>query len=130
MHAQYKKLFDKKAPLYDPYMPLKKGDSGLSVRYMQEALKEAGYDPGKIDGVYGTQTVKAMAEYQKKIGYKPGKKEKAGEYASREVLEKLLGPEPTPTPTDKPKPTNKPTGKPTKTPKPTNTSVPASKTDL
>ena len=89
-------------------MPLQKGDRGLSVLYMQTQLKKEGYDPGKLDGIYGENTIKAVAEYQKAIGYIPAEKEVPGEYASRELLEKLLGPKETPTvspePTDTPKP--------------------------
>ena len=102
------KLFASNAPEYDPYMPLQKGDRGLSVLYMQTQLKKEGYDPGKLDGIYGENTIKAVAEYQKAIGYIPAEKEVPGEYASRELLEKLLGPKETPTvlpePTDTPKP--------------------------
>lgn len=93
-----KKLFAANAPEYDPYMPLQKGNRGLSVLYMQTALKMEGYDPGKLDGIYGENTIKAVAEYQKLIGYVPAEKEVPGEYASRELLEKLLGPKETPTP--------------------------------
>ena len=92
-----KKLFAANAPEYDPYMPLQKGNRGLSVLYMQTALKMEGYDPGKLDGIYGENTIKAVAEYQKLIGYVPAEKEVPGEYASRELLEKLLGKPATPT---------------------------------
>ena len=92
-----KKLFAANAPEYDPYMPLQKGNRGLSVLYMQKALKKEGYDPGKLDGIYGENTIKAVAEYQKLIGYVPAEKEVPGEYASRELLEKLLGKPATPT---------------------------------
>ena len=94
----YRKLMAKDAPIYDQFMPLKKGNSGLSVLYMQKALKEAGFDPVKIDGVYGELTVQAVAAYQQVIGYIPGEKEKPGEYASRELLQQLYSPTPTPTP--------------------------------
>jgi len=89
------KLFSSSAPEYDPYMPLQKGDSGLSVEYMQIKLKQIGFDPVKIDGKYGDLTVEAVAAYQKAIGYKCKEKEIPGEYASRELLEQLFGPEPT-----------------------------------
>lgn len=112
------KLFADNAPEYDPYMPLQKGDRGLSVLYMQTQLKKEGYDPGKLDGIYGENTVKAVAEYQKAIGYVPAEKEVPGEYASHDLLEKLLGPEETPTVT------------PTGTPEPTATPKPATPTDL
>ena len=93
------KLFSAGAPQYDPYMPLQKGDKGLSVLYMQTRLKQVGYDPGKLDGVYGTMTIQAVADFQKSVGYLPAPHEVRGEYASHDLLEKLFGPESTPTPT-------------------------------
>jgi peptidoglycan hydrolase-like protein with peptidoglycan-binding domain len=35
------------------------------VRQAQERLKEAGFDPGPIDGVFGERTKEALREYQK-----------------------------------------------------------------
>lgn len=124
----YRKLFAKDAPEYDPYLPLRKGNRGLSVLYMQIALKQAGFDPVKIDGVYGELTIQAVAAYQQAIGYIPAEKEKPGEYASRELLEKLYGPEPTFTPEPTATPTTVPTATPTTAP--TNTPEPATPTDL
>ena len=98
-----KKLFAGDAPYYDPYLPLKKGDRGVSVYYMQAKLKELGYDPGTLDGIYGRNTVAAVALFQADNGMYPGPGDKdlPGEAASRELLELLYGPEPTPvTPTD------------------------------
>ncbi len=92
--SMYQKLFSSSAPYYDPYMPLQKGDQGLRVRMLQTALKKKGYDPSKIDGSYGNLTVQAMAAYQKSIGYTPAAGETAGEYASRDVLQKLFGSDP------------------------------------
>ena len=128
-----KKLFAKNAPYYDPYLPLKVGDQGVSVLYMQTRLKELGYDPGKPDGVYGKNTVAAVALFQAVNGMSPGPgdREKPGEAASSELLELLFAPEPTPgpfpviTPTPVPAPTATPV--PTATPEPTK---PATQTDL
>lgn len=119
-----KKLFAWDAPYYDPYLPLKKGDQGVSVYYMQARLKELGYDPGKLDGVYGKNTVAAVALFQADNGLypAPGDKVLPGEEASRELLEILYSPEPSPGPTAEPTPT--PTASPTPTP------TPASQTDL
>lgn len=36
-----------------------------SVRAMQEALRNKGFDPGPIDGVYGPQTANAVKDYQR-----------------------------------------------------------------
>lgn len=50
---------------------LEKGDEGADVKKLQEALKTAGYDPGPIDGKFGSKTLKALKEFQmfaKKVG--------------------------------------------------------------
>ena len=44
---------------------LRKGSSGPEVKALQENLKKLGYDPGTIDGVYGTKTVNAVKSFQK-----------------------------------------------------------------
>jgi len=38
------------------------------IQSIQEALKKAGYNPGPIDGVMGSQTTKALRDYQQKKG--------------------------------------------------------------
>ena len=91
-----KKLFAKNAPVYDPYLALKRGDQGISVLYMQTRLKELGYDPGKLDGIYGKNTMAAVARFQADHGIAIGKKEKPGEVASRELMMALYSPEPEP----------------------------------
>lgn len=88
-----KKLFAKDAPSYDPYLPLEKGDQGVSVLYMQRRLKELGYDPGNPDGIYGAKTVSAVANFQADYHIKLSPGEKAGEKASHEMLEILFAPE-------------------------------------
>lgn len=107
-----RKLMANNAPVYDPYLPLKKGDRGVSVRYMQESLKARGYDPGKIDGIYGANTVMAVARFQGDNGIVLAPDEEPGENASRELLMLLYAPE------------TEPTAEPTATP------VPATQTDL
>lgn len=47
---------------------LKKGSKGEAVRQLQEDLKTLGYDPGTVDGVYGTATVKAVRLFQSDNG--------------------------------------------------------------
>ena len=94
--SMYRRLFANDAPYYDPYAPLQRGDSGLRVRMVQMMLRRVGYDPIQIDGAYGQWTVNAMAAYQQAVGYIPAQGEIPGEYASRGVLEKLLGPDPVP----------------------------------
>ena len=112
------RLFANDAPYYDPYLPLKLGDRGVSVLYMQTRLKELGYDPGKLDGIYGKNTVAAVALFQRDFSIVIGENEKPGEVASHEMLELLYSPDPGPTPF------------PTVEPTPTPTPEPASQTDL
>ena len=90
--AVQKKLFAASAPEYDPYLPLEKGDRGVSVLYMQKRLKELGYDPGKLDGIYGDNTVAAVAQFQEDYDLKPGTGKKPGEYATHKLLEVLFAP--------------------------------------
>lgn len=47
---------------------LKVGMRGERVKDFQEKLKDAGYDPGEIDGVYGQQTKKAAIAFQRARG--------------------------------------------------------------
>lgn len=49
---------------------LKKGSRGEAVKKLQTALQEQGYYNGKIDGVYGNGTVKAVKAFQKANGLK------------------------------------------------------------
>jgi len=44
---------------------------GDDVRQMQERLLEMGYDPGRPDGLYGTQTARAVAQFQREVGLSP-----------------------------------------------------------
>jgi peptidoglycan hydrolase-like protein with peptidoglycan-binding domain len=43
---------------------LRRGSSGTAVRQLQEALKEAGHDPGPIDGEFGPATEAAVRSFQ------------------------------------------------------------------
>ncbi len=45
--------------LTDPYM------RGEDVRQVQTMLKNAGYDPGQLDGIYGKKTERAVKRFQK-----------------------------------------------------------------
>ncbi|MBR5960374.1 MAG: peptidoglycan-binding protein [Clostridia bacterium] len=82
------KLFADDAPIciFDKYMPLKMGDKGANVRYMQKRLKDLGYDPGKVDGSYGKNTVAAVAKFQTAYNIAREANEKPGEVASRDML--------------------------------------------
>ncbi len=97
---------------------LSSGCSGEDVLTLQTELKELGYYEDKLNGYFGTATMRALAAFQKK-----NKLDITGEadYGTLELLyspkaKPLIDPTPTPTPT--------PTPKPTKTPKPTSTASP------
>ena len=42
-----------------------------SVREIQQALKDKGFDPGAIDGVWGRKTIAAVKQFQSKQGLTP-----------------------------------------------------------
>lgn len=56
----------------DTIKTLRQGDSGLSVKWLQESLMLAGYDVGSkgADGVYGKATKAAVEEFQRAEGLK------------------------------------------------------------
>jgi cell wall-associated NlpC family hydrolase len=43
---------------------LRRGSSGESVRFLQTKLKQLGYDPGPIDGIFGPGTERAVKNFQ------------------------------------------------------------------
>lgn len=43
---------------------LKKGSTGEAVRQLQQALKDLGYDPGDVDGQFGSKTESAVKAFQ------------------------------------------------------------------
>jgi len=47
---------------------LRKGDSGVAVKDLQQRLKTLGYLEGKVDGRYGTQTAQAVILFQRANG--------------------------------------------------------------
>ena len=49
----------------------KVGSRGDEVRQIQKKLKELGYDPGQVDGIYGENTKKAVIAFQKAKGLNP-----------------------------------------------------------
>ena len=53
-----------------PYAELKAGSKGPAVKDMQQKLKDAGFDPGPIDGAFGPKTKAAVEAYQKDKGLK------------------------------------------------------------
>jgi peptidoglycan hydrolase-like protein with peptidoglycan-binding domain len=44
---------------------LKEGDSGPKVRELQQLLRAKGYNPGPIDGIFGSGTTQAVISFQK-----------------------------------------------------------------
>ena len=84
-----KTLYSASAPAYDNCRPLKKGDRGLAVKMLQVALKDLGFNPGKLDGIYGKNTVTAVAAFQQLCGIPVPPNKVIGEEASRELLERL-----------------------------------------
>lgn len=47
---------------------LKKGSKGEAVKDLQNMLEKAGFDVGKVDGIYGDKTANALKSFQKKVG--------------------------------------------------------------
>ncbi len=85
--AEQKKLYAEDAPVYDPYLPLLTGDRGTPVLLMQQRLQALGFNPGKLDGVYGTQTCLAVAWFQQVYGFPVD-----GTNMSRDMLMTLFRP--------------------------------------
>ena len=50
---------------------LRRGDRGMLVVILQTALYNAGFDPGAIDGVFGTRTHNALVAFQRAKGLSP-----------------------------------------------------------
>ncbi len=113
--AMLNKLYSKKAPVYDPYAPLKEGDEGADVTIMQTYLDDLGYALGEkgIDGKFGADTKAAVEQFQFVAGL-----EVTGE-ADTDTLKKLYdekNPIPNATATPVPPPTQEPTDTPTQEP--------------
>jgi peptidoglycan hydrolase-like protein with peptidoglycan-binding domain len=52
----------------DSLKTLRKGDSGLTVKWLQELLLAAGHELGKADGVFGSKTMAAVEDFQRANG--------------------------------------------------------------
>ena len=141
--AMQEKLYSKKAPVYDPYMPLKEGKKGTPVKLMQQRLFDLGYfttnDVEKeVDGVYGKRTTEAIKLFQTVCGYEEKKITGVADADTLMLLfdEKapvnpgnvpptptspvvIITPTPTNVPTATPAPTNAPTAIPAPTEVPT-----------
>ena len=55
--------------IFDQYGLLVKGD--LNIAKIQEVLKAAGINPGRVDGKLGKRTQQAIIDFQKREGLKP-----------------------------------------------------------
>jgi uncharacterized lipoprotein YddW (UPF0748 family) len=52
--------------LRDPlYAVIKRDDEGPDVFRIQKLLKDKGFDPGELDGIFGTKTEEAVKDFQK-----------------------------------------------------------------
>ena len=59
------------APTFQvPKMTIRRGDKGEDVRLIQQRLIDLGYLKGKVDGVYGSASQKALEAFQNKHGLK------------------------------------------------------------
>ncbi len=56
---------DATVPKSQLHAPLSEGMSGASVSMLQTRLKELGFDPGPVDGQFGTGTKQAVWAYEK-----------------------------------------------------------------
>ncbi len=66
-YAKIKKVMGDPAPHAESLIApgtLREGDQGSEVERLQSALRAKGYPAGNIDGVYGTNTVKAVQSFQ------------------------------------------------------------------
>ncbi len=90
---------------------LKSGDSGDSVKKLQNRLNSLGYSCGTADGIFGAKTESALKAYQESQHlFTSG----TANYVTMCRLFPELAPTPTPKPTSTPMPTSTP--KPTRTP--------------
>ncbi len=51
-----------------PGSDVARGARGERVRELQDRLRSAGFNPGKVDGVFGKRTERALNDYQRSLG--------------------------------------------------------------
>ncbi|MCA2979785.1 MAG: peptidoglycan-binding protein [Myxococcaceae bacterium] len=51
-----------------PGYTLARGATGERVRALQNELRSAGFNPGKVDGVFGRRTERALRDYERSLG--------------------------------------------------------------
>ncbi len=59
---------------FNPFTPtpgLRLGDRGSEVQDLQQELRQRGFNPGRIDGSYGSQTQEAVRQFQRVNGLFP-----------------------------------------------------------
>lgn len=69
-----------------PLDTLTKGSKGELVKYLQRALDDAGYEVGKIDGIFGTDTLSAVRAFQSDHSLTPDGKVGAKTWAAIKAL--------------------------------------------
>lgn len=88
-----------------PLDTITKGAKGELVKYLQRSLAEAGYAVGKIDGIFGSETLSAVRAFQSDHGLTPDGKVGKLTWAA---IKALVGDDDP----DEDKPTDEPTEKP------------------
>ena len=106
------------APTYTvPESTVRSGSSGDDAKLVQSRLKELGYYTGKVDGKFGSGSVKALKEFQETNGLEADGVAGQSTYnVLFSVTALKVGTTPTPTPSPTPKPTATPSPTPTPTP--------------
>lgn len=69
---------------------LKRGDSGERVKALQSMLREAGHDPGPVDGDYGAATAAALLACRLSEGSEAKNGDTVTGWAQTQVLEALI----------------------------------------
>lgn len=74
------------------FLPVE-GDEGADVEFWQYQLSDAGYDPGKKDGVYGEKTAAALNKHRAAYGEGPHNRITGwqGRTLLRDALKRMLG---------------------------------------
>lgn len=57
--------------LYSPTQVLRFGDRGSEVGILQQELRQRGFNPGRVDGIYDVQTESAVRQFQRARGLSP-----------------------------------------------------------
>lgn len=56
---------------FPPTQVLRLGDRGSEVERLQQALRRRGFNPGRVDGIFGSQTQEAVRQFQRVNGLWP-----------------------------------------------------------